>query len=143
MLLLLGNATWCNGQEITPTHSKNNWYINGDLAIISSLTVNYENRFAGLSTSSRHVYGRLGAGVGADVFGSELGPVAVSAVHVLFGQYHRHFEIGGGVMYQLNGNYPLLLPVVDIGYRFQPTEGTLFRIHLANVDIGVSVGAVL
>lgn len=84
------------------------------------------------------------AGIGGGGLESAEGPGLLGAVTLLTGKKNHHFEINGGAF---AGKYSdveaeyFLLPVLDLGYRYQkPDGGLIFRSNAGFLGIRFGLG---
>ena len=101
-------------------------------------SINYEHRI--LSSKKLTWYGRVGIGAGGT---DEGGPGGLAAISMLTGKRNGHFEVSGGTFigsYADDGGI-FVLPILDVGYRYQPPRGgLLFRTRVGLLGIGFSLG---
>jgi hypothetical protein len=132
--------------RIVNAASRRALYVSASGAIFSSGLMNVEF-YLGTRKLKKHTlnhYLRLNSGV-AVWRGNDGGPAIGAAYTGLFGKGARHIEISAGANIAATPCgclSPLLVPILDVGYRYQqPNGGLMYRIYLANVGIGFGVGA--
>lgn len=132
--------------RIRNTASRRALYVSGSGALFRSLLMNVEF-YLGSKQLKKHIvnhYLRLNSGT-AMWLGNDGGPAIGAAYTGLFGKGVRHLEISAGANIAATPCAcfsPLLVPILDVGYRYQKPEGGLmYRIYVANLGIGFGVGA--
>lgn len=135
-------CTEVQAQEQTPASlSKINLYADLGGGFARGMTsINIEGRIY----NGRRItwYGR--GGIGAGGIDDNGGPGILGGITMLTGKRNGHFEISTGA---LLGKYTdvedeiFVLPIADLGYRYQKPEGGLiFRIRAGFLGIGFSLG---
>ncbi len=125
--------------------TKNNFYGEAHLGVISQLVMNYERHiYSGQKVSW---YGRVGFGHGLFLQNSssiDYGWGGLGAITMLTGKCNNHFELNAGfflgrVKYLVN---PLFIsPIFNVGYRYQkPDGGFIFRANAGIISLGLSFG---
>lgn len=144
----------------TPGMSKINLHFDAaTLIFINSATINLEGKFLSSDSEKFHLYGRAGYGYvdvstlvfcnGQNASGGLLG------LTMLTGKGNHHFEANGGAFlgsFKNNINDSGIfgscdnagfevLPLIDIGYRFQkPEGGVIFRAKMGSLGVGLGLG---
>ena len=136
--------------------TKNNFYGEAHLGVISQLVMNYERHiYSGQKVSW---YGRVGFGYGLFLQNSssiDYGWGGLGAITMLTGKCNNHFEINAGafignkseesiILYEdYNGRSAFIPPIFNVGYRFQkPEGGFIFRANagIIALSLGLSFG---
>jgi hypothetical protein len=149
-ILLLGQNEITKNIDLT----KNSFYIETHLGIVSKLVLNYERQISFNEKVSW--YGRIGGGYGAslaDGFDGSYGFGGLCAITMITGKKNKHFEFNAGAFLGYEPTLqsaivrrdityePFLLPILNIGYRYQkPGSGFVFRANVGFPSIGVSFG---
>jgi hypothetical protein len=120
---------------------KNAIYIDaGTILFTSQGSINYERQF--YSGEQVSLYARVGYGAAAVAFGPE-GYGGIGAITLLTGKKENHFEVNGG-MFVGEESYDqsiFILPLLDLGYRYQkPQGGFIFRAKAGALGIGIGLG---
>ena len=126
--------------------TKNSFYIETQLGFYPQLVLNYEGQIA--SNKKVNWYCRIGGGYGAnltDFFNGPEGFGGLCAITMITGKKNKHFEFNAGSFlgYEKTKrkNKPFLLPILNIGYRYQkPDGGFIFRANAGIVALGISFG---
>ena len=127
--------------------TKNSFYIETQLGFYPQLVLNYEGQIA--SNKKVNWYCRIGGGYGAnltDFFNGPEGFGGLCAITMITGKKNKHFEFNAGSFLGVyekrsNKNIPFLLPILNIGYRYQkPEGGFIFRANAGIVALGISIG---
>ena len=120
--------------------SRFNLYIDaGTFVIINSVFVNLEAHIASSQSERIHLYVRGAYGsMNALAFGTGKmvgGETSIGALTLLTGEGNHHFETGAGIFH----NDGIIVPFVDLGYRFQKPEGGIVLRGKAGI-LGVGLG---
>lgn len=121
--------------------SKFNANIELGFGIFSLASANFEAYIADSDSGKVNWYGKAGFGF-AEEFMGESGLGGLGAVTMLTGKGKHHFEASGGVFIG-SGSYGemLILPLLDLGYRYQkPGGGFIFRGKVGIFSLGVGIG---
>ncbi|MBN2395964.1 MAG: hypothetical protein JXC36_05835 [Candidatus Atribacteria bacterium] len=121
---------------------KHSLYLEAGGGPIFSASINFENYIAKSVSGKLHWFGRIGLGGAAVLMGDE-GFGGFGAITMLTGNGNRHFEMNGGAFFGI-GSYSkdlFVLPILDIGYRYQKPEGKfIFKAKIGTIGIGVGLG---
>ena len=121
--------------------SKFNANIELGFGTFSLASANFEVHFANSDSGKINWYGKAGFGF-AEEFMGESGLGGLGAVTMLTGKRKHHFEASGGIFIG-SGSYGdlLVLPLLDLGYRYQkPGGGFIFRGKIGVFSLGVGIG---
>jgi hypothetical protein len=130
--------------------SRNNLHLEfGTNVIVSSVSLNLERYFASSKSGETNFYGRAGFGYGV-VFWGHYGWGALGGVTILTNSSgNGHFEGSGGLFLgyepgspsDIYPATPFLLPLVDLGFRYQkPGNSFIFRVKAGTLGAGISLG---
>ena len=142
-----------NEKDTKNNLSQNNVYLETHLGGISQLLLNYERPVSSDFFAKSKFFNsekviwlrRIGLGYGAnltDGFSGSAGFGGLLAITMLTGKKNKHFEVNAGAFLGIEKlHYYFLLPILNIGYRYQkPGSGFVFRANAGFPAIGVSVG---
>ena len=121
--------------------SKFNANVELGFAYYSLAAINFEAHIANSNSGKVNWYGKAGFGF-AEEFMGEYGLGGLGAVTMLTGKGKHHLEASGGVFIG-SGSYGdlLVLPLLDLGYRYQkPGGGFIFRGKISIINLGVGIG---
>lgn len=126
--------------------------------LISSLSINVESKIYSSESEKIHFYGRAGVEY-VDIMGLILcdGQKSLGGnigIAMLTGRGDHHFELYGGAFlgsFKNKKNGSILgacsslgfqvLPLIDLGYRFQkPESGIFFRAKVGLLGVGIGLG---
>lgn len=120
--------------------SRINLYADVGLHFAAQASINFEGRIS--SGKKITWYARAGLGAAGVIFGDS-GPGGLAAITMLTGKGNNHFEINGGAFFGKDDYYNELfvLPLIDLGYRFQkPEGGFIFRAKAGVLGAGIGLG---
>lgn len=121
-----------------PKHSNTNLYIDMGMHFAGQVSINLEKQI--YSGEKITWYGRAGIG-GAGVAFGETGAGVLGAITMLTGKGKNHFEMNGGAILCKNQWTSFVLPIIDLGYRYQkPEGGFIFRAKAGFLGIGIGLG---
>jgi hypothetical protein len=114
-----------------------NLYVDAGFLIGAQASINFEKRIS--SGEKVTWYGRAGIGyAGVIMVGG--GPGGLAAITMLTGKGKNHFEANGGIFYVYSDDLSVL-PLIDVGYRFQkPQGGFIFKAKAGFLGIGIGLG---
>lgn len=143
-LLLI--SSFINAQTAANSASKNVIYVEvGTYLLISGASINYDFHLKSLKEGKINLYGRGGLG-GTAVFYGPAGLGGLGGVTMLTGKKNHHFEASLGAFVgndngQGYGDGLFVLPLLDLGYRFQkPQKGFVFRAKAGILGVGIGLG---
>ena len=120
--------------------SKINLYIDFGYHAAGQASLNLETKV--YSSKKITWYGRGGIGAASVLLG-EGGPGILGAVTMLTGKNNGHFELNGGAFFGKDSfeKNVFVLPLIDIGYRYQkPKGGFIFKAKAGILGIGIGLG---
>tara|TARA_B110000046_G_scaffold23995_1_gene23109 strand:- start:89 stop:562 length:474 start_codon:yes stop_codon:yes gene_type:complete len=123
--------------EVVNTSSKNNVYFDTGIFPGAHIFMNYERKVH--ESDKISLYGRVGFGYAGMILGDAGGGV-LGAATLLTGKRNSHMEFNLGIFSGKDNNDPFILPLLDVGYRYQKPEGGLiFKVKAGILGI-FSVG---
>ncbi len=141
-----------------PKRSNVGIYLHGGVGLINSISANVEFKLARTPSNRFHVLGRVGvAGVSVvPLFcGDNINAKGVVAgLTFLTGRKNSHLEINTGMFinssdkqrnksFFCNGELDSMVPIFEVGYRYQKPEGGLIlRVTAGSLGlVGISIGS--
>ena len=128
---------------------KNAIYADAGVGPMMAITINYETRIWINEPESFQLRLRTGLLFGGIFLSDEFRGVIVNTT-ALFGEGTNHFEVTAGcsIGYWAVGTFSYgsgqnfgVFPLIDIGYRFEPTKsGIIFRAKIGSAGLGIWPG---
>ena len=136
MCLCMNTYAQTNSDMISiPT--KNSVYFDTGIFPGAHVFMNYERKVH--ESDNISLYGRVGFGYAGIIMGDGGGGV-LGAATLLTGKGNSHMEFNLGIFSGKDNNDPFILPLLDVGYRYQKPEGGLiFKVKAGVLGI-FSVG---
>jgi len=137
LLCLCFNTTAQTNSDLISIPTKNNVYFDTGFFPGAHVFMNYERKVH--ESDNISLYGRVGFGYAGMIMGDSGGGV-LGAATLLTGKGNSHMEFNLGIFSGKNDNDPFILPLLDVGYRYQKPEGGLvFKVKAGVLGI-FSVG---
>jgi len=125
---------------------KNIIYVDATSPLVATLSINYERHLKSINSEKIHFKLKAGYG-GISVFLNGQGSGGFLALSALLGGPEHFIEISGGNFigsfreFDGRGTYETsVLPLVNIGYRYQHPERYMLRLYIGTVSLGASMG---
>ena len=122
LLCLCFNISAQNNSDLISTPVKNNVYFDTGIFPGAHVFMNYERKVH--ESGNISLYGRVGFGYAGLSMGDGGGGV-LGAATMLTGKGNSHMEFNLGIFSGKDNNDPFILPLLDVGYRYQKPEGGL------------------
>lgn len=130
-----------NCQVVSDSHlSKTVIYADAGVHFGSQVSANIEFQIA--NGDKVTWYGRGGVGF-AGVIMATGGPGVLGGVSMLTGRQNKYFELNGGAFVgkDVERDEVFVLPLVDVGYRYQkPEGGFVFKAKIGILGVGIGLG---
>jgi len=137
LMCLCMNTSAQTNSDMISIPAKNNVYFDTGIFPGAHVLMNYERKVHESNTVS--LYGRIGFGYAGMILGDGGGGV-LGAATLLTGKGNSHMEFNLGIFSGKDNNDPFILPLLDVGYRYQKPEGGLiFKVKAGVLGI-FSVG---
>jgi hypothetical protein len=153
------NTSWAQSNEV-PKNRSVNIHVDFGAGYLGAANINLEKTFTASESGKLELLGRAGMayiflpGVLCD---NENGVFATTGLTLLIGKGKHHFEISGGSHFKIwedsndeggifscDGDLNTIVPLVEIGYRYQkPEGGFLFRAHIGTSGVAIGLGTSL
>ncbi|MCC6691555.1 MAG: hypothetical protein IT235_08495 [Bacteroidia bacterium] len=127
----------------TLTFAKNEFSVQGSsfYYVNNWLTINYSRIFVQLDMW--RFYTNIGSGVAYTPIDGETFIVTTGRIGFLIGKKNNHFDanVGAAFLALKESVFHFLLPLVNIGYRYQrPEGGIIFKSYIGTEGLGLGLG---
>ena len=137
LLCLCFNISAQNNSDLISTPVKNNVYFDLGGFPGAHIFMNYERKVH--ESGNISLYGRVGFGYAGMIMVGSGGGV-LGAATLLTGKGNSHMEFNLGVFSSKDNNDYFILPLLDVGYRYQKPEGGLIFKVKSGVLVIFSIG---